>query len=141
MIAAVHHQRSFRAQQTGFFVLLRSCEVAGLRSRGISLRSVRPSTGTDARLRTAAAAACFATSTNDRATKLKFPASTLQVKCFQHLTNYLLFSRKRPFVFNTFRTLSSKNTRGGYSILNLRTKNEANIRPQPNCPNTKKPNP
>jgi hypothetical protein len=29
---------SFRVKQTGFFFLLRSCEVAGLRSRGISLR-------------------------------------------------------------------------------------------------------
>jgi hypothetical protein len=28
---------SFRAKQTGFFLLLRSCEVAGLRSQGISL--------------------------------------------------------------------------------------------------------
>jgi hypothetical protein len=34
---------SFRAKQTGFFLLLRSCEVAGLRRRGISLR-LSPST-------------------------------------------------------------------------------------------------
>jgi hypothetical protein len=37
------------------------------------------------------------------------------------------FSHTRPFVFNSFRTLSSKNTRGGYPLLNLRTKNEACI--------------
>jgi hypothetical protein len=37
------------------------------------------------------------------------------------------FSHARPFVFNSFRTLSSKNTRGGYPLLNLRTKNEACI--------------
>jgi hypothetical protein len=36
VVAAAHHQRSFRAEQTGFFFLLRSCELAGLRSRGIS---------------------------------------------------------------------------------------------------------
>jgi hypothetical protein len=35
--------RSFRAEQTGCFLLLRSCEVAGLRSRGISLRFIRRS--------------------------------------------------------------------------------------------------
>jgi hypothetical protein len=46
MITAAHHQRSCRAEQTDFFFLLRYCEVAGLRSRGISLRSVRPSTRT-----------------------------------------------------------------------------------------------
>jgi putative endonuclease len=33
--------RSFRAEQTGFFLLLRSCEVAGLCSRGIFLRCIR----------------------------------------------------------------------------------------------------
>jgi hypothetical protein len=36
--------RSFRAEQTGCFLLLRSCEVAGLRSRGISLRFIRHNT-------------------------------------------------------------------------------------------------
>ena len=39
MIAAAN-QQSFRAEQTGVFFLLRSCEVAGLRRRGISLRCV-----------------------------------------------------------------------------------------------------
>jgi hypothetical protein len=64
MIAVPHDQRSFRAEQTGSFFLLRSCEVAGLRRRGISLRSIRkhrcPRLRSD-RLPPTVAAASFAT--------------------------------------------------------------------------------
>jgi hypothetical protein len=95
MITAAHHQRPFRAEQTGFFFVLCSCEVAGLRSlpavagRGISLRSVRP--GTASRLlrsyclRATDAAACFATSSDNQ----NFQPSTLQVQPFQKLPNSL----------------------------------------------------
>src|ERR1700737_1223539 len=123
MITAAHHQRPFRAEQTGFFFVLRSCEVAGLRSlpavagRGISLRSVRPGTASrllrSYRLRATDAAACFATSSDNQ----NFQPQPSKSSLFRNFQTLYHFSETRPFVFNTFQTLSPKAPGVGYPFL------------------------
>ena len=150
MIVAVHHQRSFRAEQTDFFFLLRSCEVAGLRSRGISLRFIQSRTAAPL-LRSYRQPLPPRPSQQVQTIdpKLRFPTSTLKPPYFQYLPHSLPLCAQTPLSFQHFPNSFVKNHPGwGTPRLKLRTKNETCTRktssrppslPLPLCHQSKMP--